>query len=122
MQRIRLPITSVEEADEAIRLWLANKKNKNKVKPVTKQCDTLFLRAIDDSVFESSYHVFQNRKKKFGRPALLQTEPTKSCPTVIQKLKRARYAKEKRVARAEFTHHKVRQVIYSYNTHICICI
>ena len=57
VQRIRLPVESVDAADEAMRLWLQAKKQQ----PVTKtKCETLFLRPIDNSVQECSYHEFQN--------------------------------------------------------------
>ena len=109
---IRLSIKSVEEADEVIRWWLVNRQSKGrKTKPVTNKCNSLFLRPIDESVMESSYHDFQNRQRKFGRLGL-RTEPTESCPTTILKLKRARYVIAKRVARAEAKHHKVLQVIF----------
>ena len=110
-QIIRLSISSVEEADEAIRLWLARKKRKHDVQSVTKKCVSLFLRPVDDIVRERSYHDFQNCQRKFGR-AGLQTSPTESSSTTIHKLKLARYANAKRVARAEAKHLKVLRVIY----------
>ena len=114
--RIRLSIESVETCDESMRFWLLNKKRtKTSDKSVENKCDTLYLRPIDASVLESSYHEHQNSMKKFGKAGLQKT-PTESSPAVIVKLKRARYAKEKRIARASAKHYKDLQVIVEIHT------
>ena len=117
--RIRLSIESVETCDESMRFWLLNKKRtKTSDKSVENKCDTLYLRPIDASVLESSY--ITNIKiawKSLARQDYKKHQLNReSSPAVIVKLKRARYVKEKRIARASAKHYKDLQVIVEIHT------
>ena len=104
-QVVRLPVLSVEEADKAIQQWLQSR-HKNPPVAVAK-VTTLFMRPLDRSVYQPSYHAFHNSKRTRGPNAGGVVAQT----TTISKLKRARYAQQKRNERVNQQRHHDEMVI-----------
>ena len=115
VQQVRLRVESAEEADSVIRSWLQNRATKKAVSISSKsKSQPLFLSPISKYVLQPSYHEHHNRKRKFGRRS--QTpKPVSSTSSVIEKLRRSRYAELKRAERA---HAKAQQQLQVFHHHV----
>ena len=129
---VRLSVVSPEEGDNVIRKWLIAMKQNitqklTRMKSKSKTClsideqlknPNLFMRPIDNAVLEFPYHEHQNQLKTVtGKNGGATLSAGGSTPVVrlrtqkcMVKLKRARYALQKREEREEAKHQHDLQV------------
>ena len=102
VQVVRLSVDSHEDADNVIRDWLRSKrKRKRPAQKKTTEPATLFMQTIDKNIFVTSYQEYQNLTKQGCAVGGNTSKSVDISPDCIVKLKRARYARQKRNQREE---------------------